>query len=238
MPLTWIVSVAQPRRSGYRPLDEIRADGPQALGATDLELAVGLAARRSSPCERNRQLARELGTVERLVAIGMDELPVRPEARRRPAVLLVDAALAGIELRAAATSSAQAQRSCSSRDERSRSARSTSPGRARGSRASRSADAGARPTRSSCSPSPGPVAAIRSTNRLPLRVVAERRRRAVPRQVAEHLGADREHPGLAPLEVRRVRREREHERQPRQDRLHARGSSVARPASRRGRAAR
>src|SRR5262245_31997734 len=44
------------------------------------------------------QLTRELRRAESLVSVRMDQLGVRPEARGRPAVLRVDAALRGIEL--------------------------------------------------------------------------------------------------------------------------------------------
>src|SRR5712691_12937871 len=43
---------------------------------------------------------------------------------------------------------------------------------------------------------------------LPLRVIAERRRRPMARQEAEHFGADREHPGVAPRNKANWRRER------------------------------
>ena len=53
--------------------------------------------------------------------------------------------------------------------------------------------------------------------RLPLLVGRERGRSAAPGQLCEHLGTVRLHAGLLAREIRRVGREREHDRQPRQD---------------------
>jgi hypothetical protein len=97
MPLTWIVSVTTATALRYRPLDEICADSSQTFGTTDLQLAVGLTRVGIEAVQRNRQLARERRDCKRFVAIGMDELAVRPEARSGPTVLLVDATLTGVE---------------------------------------------------------------------------------------------------------------------------------------------
>src|SRR5439155_12135619 len=97
IPLTWIVSVTTAIVLRYRPLDEIRADSREAVGTADLELAVGFACLRVEPVQGNRQLARQRRDGERFVAVRVNEFPVRPEARGGPAVLLVDAALGGLE---------------------------------------------------------------------------------------------------------------------------------------------
>ena len=73
--------------------------------------------------------------------------------------------------------------------------------------------------------------------RLPLGVRRERRRRAGARQLGEHRRAVRRHAGQLAGEPGRVRREREHDRQPRQDRLEAAPALLRATASRHARAA-
>src|SRR5439155_3618663 len=85
-----------PSPSGYRPHDEVGADGGETIGAADLELArrLGLTeGRRSEPVE---ELGGELPRRKRPRAVGMDQLGVHPEPKRCPAVLLVVAAALGL----------------------------------------------------------------------------------------------------------------------------------------------
>ena len=55
---------------------------------------------------------------------------------------------------------------------------------------------------------------------LPVGIRLQGRRRTATRKKREHLGANRQHPRLTPFEVRRVRRQRQHEREPGEDCLH------------------
>src|SRR6266516_3011049 len=161
IPLIWIVSVTTAMALRYRSRDEIRADGRQAIVTSDLELSIGLARRRVETVKGDGQFERKRSDREGFVAVGMNELPVRSEARMWTHVPPETCVIV------------------------------RQPG-------------GGHPF----------------DETLPLRIVTERRRCAVPWQEAEHLGADREHPGVAALEVRRVCRKGEHDGKPGQDRLH------------------
>src|SRR3989441_5339842 len=97
IPLTWIVSVTTAMVLRYRSFDEIRADSGQVVCTPDLQLAVGLARPRIEAAHGHGQFARQRRNRERLVAVGMNELSVRSEARRGPAILLVDPTLGGLE---------------------------------------------------------------------------------------------------------------------------------------------
>src|SRR6266508_3621501 len=81
------------RLGGYRALDEVGADRAQPLGSADLELPVRLAGSAVEPGRVDGQLRQQFGNRKRLRAVRVDQLAVWPKAGRRPAVLLVDAAL-------------------------------------------------------------------------------------------------------------------------------------------------
>src|SRR5216683_4358549 len=67
------------------------------MGMPDLQLAVGLALRRIEAAHGHGQLACQRRDRERFVAVRMNELSVRSEARSGPAILLVDPTLGGVE---------------------------------------------------------------------------------------------------------------------------------------------
>ena len=87
----------------YGPLDQVPAGGFEPLRPADLEQAVALAAVESDDVEQLlgpelarvgadavEQLRRELGHLDGAAFVGMDEGRARAEARRGPAVLVVD----------------------------------------------------------------------------------------------------------------------------------------------------
>src|SRR4051794_14509057 len=69
----------------------------QAVAAADFELDVPFARGAVEAARLDRQLMHEIAHLDRLRSLGMDQPPVRPEPRRRPAVLVVDAALCRVE---------------------------------------------------------------------------------------------------------------------------------------------
>ena len=251
MPLTWIVSVRTLTGSSLPsgPRRRRKAARRPSVPA-DLELPVALATSRiergeqaSEPSRRGRrrdeleQLGSELGCRHERPAVRMDEVGARPEARRRPAVLLVEAPAGRVDL-AARAHRARSPRAPAAAPRTRRSAR-----RAVGWSGIRSSSVPKRRVRPDVPPVAGRVgrdAELREPLdvRLPARVGAERGRRAAPRQLGEHRRAARHQPRLLAREVRRVRREREHDRQPGQDALERAVAARRRPASRRGRGGR
>src|SRR5207249_9443270 len=88
-PVSWIVSVWTATALRYRALDQVCADSLQRVGSADLELPVAFAAIGLEPVDAHGQFARELRHRQRHVPVRMHELPVRPESRGGPTVLLV-----------------------------------------------------------------------------------------------------------------------------------------------------
>src|SRR6266540_1654205 len=139
-------------------------------------------------------------TESSFVPVGMNELSVGAEAGGSPAILVVDATLARVEGTRWGIKSPLAQ-SAQQLHER---GRALKRGRlVRGANLERS-EAWVRtdvpPEARVVLRHPGCRHPL--DERLPLRVIAEGRGRPVPGQKAEHLGADRQHPRLAALEVR------------------------------------
>src|SRR6266511_2299970 len=205
------------RLGGYRALDEVGADRAQPLGSADLELPVRLAGSAVEPGRVDGQLRQQFGNRQRLRAVRVDQLAVGPKAGRRPAVLLVDAALRRIvstrrRLQRPRTQVPQQPDEGARPLERRRLV-----GRANLERPELRVRTNVPPEARVRARQPGRDHAL--DEGFPLRVGADRRRGAGARQEAEHLCADGEHPRFLTREVRRVRGEREHERQPGQDRL-------------------